>query len=275
MTTCKRALSLVALILGLLGVTSCSVAVISIWILETRVERATDKILVRIDDSLTVTQARIGKTQKRINGLKISTEEITKSLASWTKSAAQERLASQLGVAEKAQRIEAGLHQADQWLELTESSVQLVQIFLEMVIAFGAPLPNDLAEDSLEELASLRKEVAEAIEPLQRIKEHVGGEGLGEEQLHQIRDLSLRVIATITSVDSRLGRLEDRLTKLKQRTIELQVHALRWTRGAAISATVLAAWMAAGQGALWYFGWTGLRRGRLATVQRSTDSLNN
>ena len=213
---CKRFLYLIALILGLLGVVGSLAAIFCIWTCETRVERTAKKILGTIDDSLTVAQRRLGQTKERVEGLKFTTEEITTTIASWTKSEAKERLASQLEVTEKAQRIEAGLQQADHWLELTESSIQFVQQVVEMAIEIGAPLQTNFAEGSLEELALLRKEVAEAIEPLKRIQEHAAGEGLDEERLRRIRELCLRVVATITSVDARLVRLDDRLAKFME-----------------------------------------------------------
>jgi hypothetical protein len=115
----------------------------------------------------------------------------------------------------------------------------------------------ELPERVLEEIAALRLQLAKAIEPVDKIRELAAEADNGsprDERRDQIVELSIRVFATFSSVDTRLGNLSARLNEMPAQTRNAQSTLLWWTRAGAIGVTLLICWMAAGQAALCYLG---------------------
>ncbi len=246
-----------------MGLVGCVAAIACIWNINARFNRASGNVFGAIDHSLVDVRLRIAQTQDRVQVLQITTEDIEQSVTNRAKTEARERLTSRLGVEEKAERLVSGLQQADHRLELTQSSLQFVQQALEAGSSLGAPVQTDPADRLLGELASLRDQLTQAIEPVNRIRERaleVGEDGLREEGFNQVAQLAVRVNATLSSIDSRLENLAMRLTEIQTKTRNTKVQSMRWIRITAIGITLLFSWMAAGQGALCHLGWKGLRQ---------------
>jgi len=73
--------------------------------------------------------------------------------------------------------------------------------------------------------------------------------------------LALRVIATLSSIDTRLEEFASRLAATREDLPEAEATALRWILTAAAAATLALAWIAAGQAALCVVAWRGVRGG--------------
>ena len=261
----KRLLSLLALLLGLLGIAGCVVAIVVAWNVNTRLSQATENVFGKIDGTLVVVQERVAQTHDRVEAAKITSEGIEKSLKDWTKREAGERLASRLNAAEKAERLASSLQQVDHWLEVSESSVELVQQVLSMGRSTGAPMDTKSVDGLIEEIASLRSRLAEATELVARIHgrtAEASEEKSLEEQVKQVVQLALRVVATLGSIGSRLEEFEGRLSETQRSVQGLKTGTLRWILGVGIGITLLLLWMAAGQVALCRLAWNGLLRTR-------------
>jgi TfoX/Sxy family transcriptional regulator of competence genes len=266
----KRILYLLSLIFGLMGLLGCVAAIIGIWIAQARLVRSTQEVAIAVDDSLAVIERRVTQTQHRVQALKITAEDIEQSVKNWGRAQARERFNLRLGVEEKSERIVSGLQRADHWLDVAESSVQLVQKTLKVGGSVGAPVQTERVERVLKELASLRAQLTQASERVGRIRERAAEadeESLREEAFSQIRQLTLRVIATLSTIDARLERVGDRLSEIHAKTRKLRVDSVWWIRITAIGITLLIGWMAAGQGSLCFLGWRGLRLTSVATNQ--------
>jgi hypothetical protein len=266
MALCKRILSLLALLLGLVGLAASTVAIVAIWSVSARLSRVTENVFERIDGSLVVVRERVAQTRERVEAARITTEGIERTLRDWTKREARDRLTSRLGVEEKAERLASGLQQADHWLTFSESSVQLVQQALALANSTGAPVETEPADRLLEELASLRVQLTQVTESVERIRERTaeaGGEKLLKERIDQAVRLALRVIATLGSIDSRLEDFGKRLSETRTEARNLKTKTPLWIRIATIDITLLILWMAAGQFLLFLHGWQGTRKSRI------------
>jgi hypothetical protein len=263
MTIFKRLLNLLALFLGFIGLVGCFALVVGVWIISARLSQVTENLFGKLDGSLVVVRERVAQTHDRVEASKITTEGIEKTLKDWTKREADERLALRLNAAEKTERLASTLQQADHWLEVSESSVELVQQALSMGSLAGAPMDTTSVDGLIEEIASFRSQLAEATEFVARIHERTAEaseEKSLEERIEQAVQLALRVVATLGSIDSRLEKFENRLSETQKNLQGLKTKTRRWILVVTIGITLLMVWMAAGQVALCLLAWNGLRR---------------
>lgn len=265
MNLCKRVLSLAALLLGLVGLVGCTAAIVGAWLVSGRLSQATEDLFGKIDGAFIVVGERVAQTQDRLQAAKTTTEDVEKALKGWAKREAGERLVLRVEAEEKAERLAFALMQADQWLELSASSAETVQGVLSMGSSTGAPTETVLLDRLLEEIGALRGQLAEAAELVEGIRGHTaddGGEKTLDQRIDQAAQLALRVIATLSSVDSRLEKFEGRLSETRQEVLRWKTTTLRWIVIATIGVSLVMAWMGAGQVALCFFGWKGLGRAR-------------
>ena len=272
MTLCIHILRLLTLLIGLLGLAGCIAAIVGNWSVSARLSQATENVFGTIDSSLIVIRERIAQTQDHVEASKITTEGIEKTLKDWTKREAGERLALRLNAAEKTERLASTLQQADHWLEVSKSSVELVQQALLMGGSTGAPMDTTSVDGLIDEIASLRIQLAEATECVARIHERTAEaseEKPLKERIEQTVRLSLRVVATLGSVVSRLEKCENRLSETQKNLQGLKTRTLRWILVVTIGITLFMVWMAAGQVALCLLARQGLRRASPERVQQS------
>ncbi len=212
----KRLLALLTLSLGLLGVVACAAGIALAWSVGSRLNRANENAFDRVNKSLAAVKDRILGVQRRVQELKITTDDVVQGLRNWTQKATSERLVRRLAVAEKAEQLAKGLQQADQWLEMSQVAIQGVQQALELGSSIGAPVDDALAEPLLERLASLRSQLQKASEMVAGIRSRAAAIAKGaslEERIHQAVQLALRVVATLGESDSRLGEFADEILR--------------------------------------------------------------
>jgi hypothetical protein len=179
---------------------------IFLWNVHARLDRVAGNVFSRIDRSLALVRERVAKTRERVAAATITAAEVEEKLRDWTKRATGERLALQLNAAEKSERLVSALQQADQWLEIAESSAGLVQGLLSIDISSSAPSEATLVDSLIEEFASLRGHMAEAIEAAASIHDRIAGtsdEKSAGERVEQAVQFTLRVVATVGSVNPR------------------------------------------------------------------------
>lgn len=155
------------------------------------------------------------------------------------------------------------MQQADDWLEVSESSAKLAQQALQLGISLGARIDTQVVDGLIDEIASLRGELGDATKLVENLHERAAAMAEGEvpqERVQQAIELAVRVAATLSSIDARLDRFGDRLLAARENVQELQSGTLGWIRIAAIMLSLLIAWMGAGQLALCYFAWNWLQR---------------
>jgi len=262
MTACKRILRLLMLLLGLVGLVGCMAAIVKGWGIKARLSQATESVFAIIDDSMVAAGKRVAQAQARVEASKITTEDIAEGLKGWTKRKVSERLAVRLDVAEKAERLGIALQQADHWLEVSQSSVELAQKALAIGRSTNRPSNAASLERLIEEIRSLRAQLAEATASVARIHERTTGAGeeksLGE-KIEQAAHFAVRVAATLGLIDSSLNKLENGLREVRKDLQRFKSRTLRWMLKATLAVTLIAVWMAAGQVALCLLAWTGLR----------------
>ena len=253
------------LLLGVLGVVVCAAAIVVVWSTGSRLSQTNERVFDRIDVSLAAVRDRILGAQQRVQGSKITTEDIGNGVRNWTQKKTSERLASRLEVEKKAGQLATGLRQADLWLETSEASILGIQQVFEMAGSLGAPVDDGVADTLLEKLGMLRGRLKESTETADAIRENIAKMAAGEtpdERMSQVAPLALRIVATLGEIDTRLGNLAERLadTQTKGQHVESKTHF--YIVAAEIFAVLLIAWMAAGQVCMCRYGWTNQQQSR-------------
>jgi hypothetical protein len=256
-TPLKSLLCGLAVIGGILGVVVCVAAVDYIWRIGDRLNHASDKVFELADASLSAVSDRAVKIQRRAEDARITAQDIRQSVEDWAKKESGEFLAVRLKVAERTERLSAGLKQVDLLFDVSLESLDRAQRAAEMANALGARLDPEDFRPPRDKLAELQNQVRVAIKIAAEVHEHADRLTNGDEPTirQRILQLAARVVATLTGVDKHLAAVADRLAELRERTAQLKIRSQRYILGGEIALTLLAAWMALGQFMLFRYGW--------------------
>ena len=241
---------------------ACASAAAVAWSLASRVSQTSANVFDGIDNTLVIVRDRVVGAQQHVLESKIKTEDVGQSLRDWTREEASERLVSRLEVEEKTRELAQMLKQADLWLETSASSIQAVQQALDLGNSLGVPVEAAMVDTLLTKLADLRTQLQESTETVDTISERAAQFDADnkEERREQVANLVLRVVATLSELDSRLGESAAELDQTRSEVRNLKARALSYLVVARIVVLILIGWMAAGQISLGWYGWNGYRQ---------------
>jgi hypothetical protein len=262
MSTPKSWLNVVGVMLGGIGILLCVAALIVLWLVSARLGRATDRLCGALDQSLVAVRQRVTETQDRVEQAKITAEDVEKTLGQWAGREAGQRVALRLGAQERVQRLADILQQADGWLDVAQSSAGMVKEVLSAGGLTTGPAATPTVDQLLEELASVRAQLAEATHAVANIGERIGADGEEKavsQRVQQAARVAVRLAATLGLVDSRLEKFGDRISAAQNHLQELKARWQWWRQLASIGAALVILLMAAGQVALCRLAWNGIR----------------
>jgi hypothetical protein len=123
----------------------------------------------------------------------------------------------------------------------------------------GAPVDEEVADSLLEKLGMLRGRLKQSTETADAIRENMAKMAVGEtsdERFSQVAQLTLRIVATVGDIDTRLEDFAERVgeTQTKGQHVKSKTHF--YIVAAEVFAVLLIAWMAAGQVFMCRHGWT-------------------
>jgi hypothetical protein len=150
-------------------------------------------------------------------------------------------------------------------MEFSASGAESVQQALSIMCALGAQIDTGIIDRVIDEIASLRIQLAQATDFVEKLQGQTAatlGEETLEERIPRATQLAVRLIATLRSVDSRLTNFATRLSTTQKNLQALKTRTLGWIQFVTITAATLIMWMAAGQVALSYLAWRSWRSRR-------------
>ncbi|TWT34227.1 hypothetical protein [Blastopirellula retiformator] len=259
----RRILSVIALIMGTIGAIACIVAIIGVWSASSRLFDATLAVFGVGDNLLKGAREQVVKLDQRVQSLKITNDEVEETVKDWAAEKATEQAASILHLQEKAQTLLVELDKAEQFLALPEQSAQTMQQGLQVGRSLGLNVDVEHAEQMLSEAEEIKTRLSEGLEVARTLSERVaeiGDENMEQDAQQQIAKLALRVTATLSLIDGRIEQIKNALHEIEAALDYYEKEALIWINLAALGLTLLFVWLGAGQGALCYLGWRGLRR---------------
>jgi hypothetical protein len=260
MTFRRRLILFVVLALGIVGSLACAAAAIGAWFVGAKLRNTTETAFAKIDDSLVAIRDRTEQTRDRLKESTLSAETISSSVKDWAARSAGERLALKIDVAGKSERLLVVMYRGDSLLEISSSSAESVQQTLSILSAIGGEIDGDTVSVVIDQIASLRKQLGEAIGFVQDLHDKTTAiDEIPESRFHQIIQLSLRALETLGSIDARIGAFQTRLVEMQEKSQALLVRSLRWGKALTVATIALLVWMTAGQLALSYLAWRNLR----------------
>jgi hypothetical protein len=263
MSAMKRPTSpvkLVAVSLGSLGIVVCLVSIVLAWFAGNRLGRATESLFGSAERALIAVQQRVVHAHEQVAAATDAAADIEKLFLGWINREATQRQVLHQDVTEKTERLASRLQQADLWLEVAESSLGLVREMLTSGTVTSPPEKTAVIDHLIEELASLRAQLTEASELVDRIRERLTGpisESL-ETRIEQGTLFTRSVAAKLSSINARVGMVEERLSAAHTQVRDLGARAQRWILVAEIAVTLFLLWMAAGQLAMCWVAGAGL-----------------
>ena len=160
----KHICSLIGLVLGALGFFGCVVAIVSVWSIRTQLSQTTNDVFDRIDSTLIVVRDGVKQTQARVEASKVTTQAMESTLKAWTKRESSERLTARPNLGPLVERLALALDEADHWLEMAGSSVDIVQKVLSLGNSLGVSIDRETVDVLHQDIASLRLQLTEANE---------------------------------------------------------------------------------------------------------------
>jgi hypothetical protein len=263
MTVVRRLFHWLAVSLGCVGVLACATGLIGVCLMSSRLSVGADGVFETIDDSLIDVQERVSRTQDRVEAAKITTAGIEQTLKDWAARETRERVGSRPGVEGKVERLAGSLRQADHWLQVSESSIRIVQQALKLGSSSGAPVKTGSVDRLLEAVSSVQVQLTQAMEAVEGIQERTseaGDEKSLRDRVDQAVQVALKLIATLGSIESRLDGISDRLSETKFKIQDLEAKTHRWILIATVGVGLLIMWMGSGQVFMCLHGWKSLRR---------------
>jgi hypothetical protein len=242
--------SLLALIFGFLGVVLCMAAILAVSSFTARLHRTNEMVFEKVDATLVAVQTRIESAQEAVETAKINTEEVRQGLNELAREEVGERVASRLQLAERTEKLGRGLEQADAWLEVSDESMRSVQQILEMGRSLGAPLDVEMVDPLMEKIQLLRDRMKNTTEFVDDIHQTVVGlkdDESGQQRTKKALELLLRVVATLTEVDSRLDESAGRFAEIQSGGKQLQARTNWYILLSKLASYLLIGWMAVGQ----------------------------
>jgi chromosome segregation ATPase len=238
------------LLFGILGTLLCLVGIAGVWYVESRIARAGEQAVDWMDHSFSALDGRLTQVQELAAESKITIDEVQQRLSEWTATEARERLADELELETRLQKLSAGLHRAEQMVEWSQETVEDVQQALAIGVGLGLPWEADSVAPLSESITELEEHLSHAIETTESLRQFSGADGNDESiasRIERLATITARLAATFVTIDSRLDAFRGRLVDAEHAVHELNAKLRTRVILVAIGVTLLLLWMAAGQ----------------------------
>jgi chromosome segregation ATPase len=257
----RRVVGLLALAFGLVGVAACGAGAYGVWRVQSRLNRANDKVFDAVDRGLAAVQDRIPVAQERVRQSKITADEVGEALRGWATKKAQDRAVAKLEIDNRAEKLAGQLQAVDLRLDASTMAVRDVRQLLELGQGLGADVDPTSTDEVLALLASLQAPLHEAEQTVAEVRRFTDPDRESpEERLIRVAKLLVRLLATFGEVESRLDKCMARLSELRAEARQLKERTSNRILVGAVACYALLAWGAAGQAALCRWGWSCCRR---------------
>lgn len=260
----KRVAAVLALVFGIAGMAGCLAGAYGVWLVESRLARANDKVFDAVDRSLEVVQDRMLIVQQRVRESKVTTTEVTEAVREWGAKKGQDRIVSQLLIESRVEKLSGHLRAADLRLEASREAVRDVRQVLEVGQGLGAkvnPASTDAVQELLVSLQDTLQQAERAVDGVRKFATPDGGDPVEDRQA-QVAKLLARVLLTLSEVERRLDDFAARLSEVRDEARQAKASTSRYIVLGSVVCYGLLAWGMAGQAALSWWGWSCSRRGR-------------
>lgn len=249
--------------LGVLGAIGCLIAIALTWWLSGRALDVVEQVFVAAENGVVSLTQFTAEAEQRVQSLKVSTDELFQELEKWSLREVEEKIAAQQALPEKleatANKVSVGVEQADQWLQLMESSLDSTQRFCQTLDTAGVAAPLAKIQPVVGELQEVRVRFNRSKESLGQfhlaLQNELNGDQADSKQREaggKLKELAGRLFITLGEVDQRVAAARGRLMRFEESLHRDQDTAVWWMRLVSWLTILLWAWLGIGQVALVY-----------------------
>ena len=257
----RLTLAMLATILGTLGTLAAIGVVIVVWTLQSQAARAVDQAGQRCGDALSAIDRRAEQAAARLQEIEKQSHLLEEAVKVWAQEQGAAELRERLQIDEKIDTALADLQQADQWIGVAESSLDIGQQLVEAGESWGIALPTDDQPPVASQVENLRGKLREASTALNDIKRHLTRlkQPLDQQERQALaEELLAKVAVSLGLVDRLMTEVQEQLARFQIIVEKTEAKVLGYLHLAVWSVTLLVLWLGLGQGALVYVGTTTL-----------------
>ena len=236
-----------------------------VWFVASRLQRANSNVFRQVDQLVAQVDRRAEQARDAVGDTRDLVDELKQTLRDSASDRVAERVASLPKMDNLEQRLASAMERADGLVQLSTSSAELIEQLLVALTDFASERDVDLRRSTelTASIQSVRESLGNASERLSEVQSRLAEirqKGDVENNLPQILQLSLGIVAKLDVVQDQIAAFRERLDKTKIRLNQSQNRLRAWIFGGQFLILLLIAWAGAGQYCLLIYGWRILRR---------------
>ena len=251
--------------LGVTGLVVCVAGIVGVWFVASRLQRANSKVFHQVDQLVAQVDRRAEQARDAVGDTRDLVDELKQTLRDSATDRVAERVASLPKMDNLEQRLASAMERADGLVQLSTSSAELIEQLLVALADFASERDVDLTRSNelMASIQSVRESLGNASERLSEIQSRLAEirqKGDMENNLPQIVQLSLGIVAKLDVVQDQIAAFRERLDETKIRLNQLQNRLHAWIFSGQFLILLVIAWAGAGQYCLLIYSWRILRR---------------
>ncbi|KAA5539442.1 hypothetical protein FYK55_24215 [Roseiconus nitratireducens] len=249
----KRALRLIPMILGVLGIALCLVALFGLWTIRSRLDRVNREVFRKADSALVAADEQLERTRDQLASSKLTAQGVVDQLKAWSQVEAVEELDDRMQLSQKLDRFSFGLRQADHWMQMASTTADHADGLLSMAHEAGLAVDPGRLDGLRTDIQDLRSKLTDASEKVDLLSQRWSGEREDSSETLSAKpalQTASALIATVSDVETRLSDFQQRLGDVRTLATSLEAKSSGWIFWVAVALTAFVLWMAAGQYAL-------------------------
>ena len=248
-----------ALIFGYVGLFLCVLGMIFVVVTSRKVDNSNKKIFATLNEILETVEERKNEVRVRFDITVKTVISVKEKLEQWLSDKEEEvSPEDKIWLDKKLEELLILLSQADQWMELSQSSLQVVNQAIELANSSGASIETTLTKRIFEEVSSVRESLTQLTEQVESIDRQFSVNekfDINEIILGSVFDFSDKKIASVDIALGHLKTLDNEIVKAKQSLDSYKNKISAWIRNICILMVLIITWMAVGQLSLSTIGW--------------------
>ena len=264
-----------ALIFGYVGLFLCVLGMIFVVVSSRKVDNSNKKIFATLNEILETVEERKNEVRVRFDITVKTVISVKEKLEQWSNDKEKEvSHEDKIWLDKKLEELLILLSQADQWMELSQSSLQVVNQAIELANSSGASIETTLTKRIFEEVSSVRESLTQLTEEVESIDRQFSVNekfDINEIILGSVFDFSDKKIASVDIALGHLKTLDNEIAKAKQSLDRYKNKISAWIRNICILMVLIITWMAIGQLSLSTIGWVFKLREEALEKKNGTD----
>ena len=259
MQTESKKLYFFALIFGYAGLFLCVLGMIFIVVSSRKVDNSNKKIFATLIEILETVEERKNDVRVRFDITVKTVISVKEKLEQWSSNKEEDvSHEDKIWLDKKLKELLVLLSQADQWMELSQSSLQVVNQAIELANSSGASIETTLTKKIFKEVSSVRESLNQLNAEVESIDRQFSVNekfDINEIILGSVFDFSDKKIASVDIALGHLKTLDNEIVKAKQSLDSYKNKISAWIRNICILMVLIITWMAIGQLSLSTIGW--------------------